>query len=343
MKTKIKITFTLVIIAQLFLGESFGQSTTSTKLFQQQEVLSMRMSLSFKEIKKNTTDSTFIPSMLYYKQGDTWDSIKINVRARGQFRKKECFFTPLHIKIKDSHGTLFEGNKSLKLVLPCEISKDNNKLLIKEYICYKLYDEISPYTFSTRLVNIDLKETSGNKPKNFPVYGFFIEDDDLVAKKHNAKVIENLNLHPLALRDTFAIQHDLFQYMISNTDWSTTYLHNAKLIKIEPNTFIPLAYDFDMAGFVDAPYAVVDATLNVASVKDRVYRGFCRKNESALQSVRRQYINSEIQLKNVIGLYSNYFEPKEFASINAFIDEFFLTLKSDTNFRNSIIEKCRTK
>ena len=54
----------------------------------------------------------------------------------------------------------------------------------------------------------------------------------------------------------------MFQYMIANTDWSTTFLHNAKLIQLnDTKKYIPLAYDFDMAGFVDAPYAVADPSL----------------------------------------------------------------------------------
>src|SRR6187551_744466 len=310
----------IFILCHLLCATSFCQNNTTTPLFQQSDLLPLRMAISFKDIKKNTTDSTFLPGILHYKNGDAWDSIKISVRSRGQFRKKNCFFTPLHVKIKkeDALGTPFEGNKSLKLVLPCETSKGNNELLIREYICYKLYDEITRYTFNTRLVTIDLKESSSSKTKDFKVYGFFIEDDDLVAKRHHGKVVENLNLHPLGLQDTSAIKHDLFQYMISNTDWSTTFLHNAKLMKIEPNTFIPLAYDFDMSGFVDAPYAVVDATLNVASVTDRVYRGFCRKNDSVLQYVRRQYIGLEPQLRNTINKYSGYFDAKEVSTINKF-------------------------
>src|SRR6478752_263820 len=158
----------------------YSQDEPNIALFKNDDILELRLCLSFKEIKKNTTDSTFLPGILHYKQGEVWDSIKISVRSRGQFRKRECFFTPLHVKIKkeDANGTIFQGNKSLKLVLPCETSKGNNGLLIKEYICYKLYDNISRYTFNTRLVQIDLKESSGSKSKDFKVYGFFIEDDD---------------------------------------------------------------------------------------------------------------------------------------------------------------------
>ena len=98
-----------------------------------------------------------------------------------------------------------------------------------------------------------------------------------------------------------------------------------------------------MSGFVDAPYAVVDASLNVASVTDRVYRGFCRKNDGVLQYIRKQYITLEPELKKKINSYSGYFDPKELNAMNKYMNEFFETMKSDSRFQNYIIEKCRTK
>ena len=314
-----------------------------TRLFNEHEPLALRMNLSFKDIKKNTNDSTFIPSVLYYQVGEKWDSIKISVRSRGFFRKANCFFTPLHIKIKKEHakGTLFEGNKSLKLVLPCETSKNNNSLLMKEYICYKMYEHITPYVFNTRLVNIDLSEGTGGKTKKYQITAFFIEDDDLVAKRHHAKVVEDEKIHPLALQDTSAARYYLFQYLIANTDWSTTLSHNTKTIKIEPRKLIPLAYDFDMAGFVDAPYATTTEELNLTSVRERLYRGFCPRNETAVRYVRQQFIDSEPQLRKEITNYENSFDPKEVIKMNKFLDEFFKILKNDSEFQTKIINGCR--
>lgn len=321
----------------------FGQQ--ATRLFQEEQPLDLALQISFKEIKKKTNDSTYLSSILRFKSGDHWDSLKVGIRSRGMFRKNNCYFTPLRLKIKkeEAKGTVFEGNKSLKLVLPCEVSNDNNALIIKEYICYQLYELISPYTFNTRLVNIDLREQSSKKAKSFSLTGFFIEDDDLVAARHHAKVIENQSLHPLSLDDTSAIQHDLFQYMISNTDWSTAFYHNAKIIRMEPRKFVPLAYDFDMSGFVDAPYASVDPSFGVSSVRTRVYRGFCRKNEGALQYVRHQIINREPELLKTVALCQNHLTPAEYASLQQFMNEFFDTLKSDSQFRDNIVNKCRTK
>ena len=134
----------------------------------------------------------------------------------------------------------------------------------------------------------------------------------------------------------------MFQYMVANTDWSTTFLHNAKVIQLnESKKYIPLAYDFDMAGFVSAPYATANETLGISSVRERLYRGFCR-SEDVMQAIRQEYISKEQTIRDVIKRYENSFEPKEFASIMKYMDDFFITFKSDSRFKNSITDKCRT-
>jgi len=70
---------------------------------------------------------------------------------------------------------LFEGNKKLKLVLPCDYGKGSNDLILKEYLCYRLYEHITPYSFKTRLVNIELTEQREKKNRNFSIKGILIE------------------------------------------------------------------------------------------------------------------------------------------------------------------------
>ena len=135
----------------------------------------------------------------------------------------------------------------------------------------------------------------------------------------------------------------MFQYMVANTDWSTTFLHNAKVIQLnESKQYIPLAYDFDMSGFVNAPYATVNQDLGLTSVRERLYRGFCR-SEDVMQAIRQEYIAKENDINEVIKRYESSFEPKEYASIKKYMDEFFTTVKSDSKFKYDILQKCRTK
>jgi len=227
------------------------------------------------------------------------------------------------------------------LVLPCQSGNGANLLVMKEFICYQLYEPVTTYTFNTRLVDITLRDVSGKHTKVYQLTGVFIEDDDAAARRLNATPMDAPKINPLQLQDTSVLRFDLFQYMVANTDFSTTFSHNVKIIKTDDGRYIPLPYDFDMAGFVNAPYATFDASLGIRSVYERVYKGYCR-NETVTEFVRQEFIGLEPEINNVIDRYKNYFEPKEFTALRKYMSEFFTTMKNDTFYREQIIRRCRT-
>lgn len=333
-----------LVLIQLFsfLG-LYAQKGDLTPLFSSEAPLDIRLRFSVKDVKAIKSDTVYTASVLHFKSGDKWDSLKVDIRVRGNFRRENCYFPPLRVKIKKdaAKGTVFEGNKSLKLVLPCKSAKEGN-LIYREYVCYQMYEPITKYTFNTRMVNIDFTDLSNKKMSHLAVPGFFIEDDDVVAKRHNGEVIER-KVNPLSLADSVSIRHDLFQYMIGNTDWSTAFGHNAKLIQLNGSKkLIPLTYDFDMAGFVDAPYAEVNESLGIASVKERLFRGFCRP-EPLMQAIREEFIANEKAILGAIETNKALFDPKELAGMNKYMADFFNTLKDNGKFKANVLNVCRTK
>lgn len=339
----------IFLIVLLCLSELsvFAQEPEISRLFSGESPIDIRLNLSLKEVRKETNDTTYMKDIQlhYAEESGVWDSINVKIRTRGDFRLKKCFFPPLRIKIKksDAKGTLFEGNKALKLVLPCNKGGDSNPLVVKEFMCYKIYEIITPYTFSTRLVNIDFWDNTGKKPKNYQLTGFFIEDDDLVAERFNGAIQEDLNLHPLAFHDTSTVRHDFFQYLIANIDWSTTFMHNTKIILMsDPIKYIPLTYDFDLSGFVDAPYAVLNPQFDMTNVRDRIYRGFCRSNNDVIFYVRDQYIELEESVFGIMAKYESLLDKRDYASLERFVSDFFKIIKDDKLFKSEILDKCRT-
>jgi len=338
LKTKLRL---LPVVACLFLGIE-GQAQTVPVLFQESKPLSIEFAISIREVKKNLVDSVYFPTQLRYQTAEgRWDSLPVGVRARGNFRRENCYYPPLRVKMKksDAANTPFAGNKNLKLVLPCQTSKDANYLILKEYLSYKLYEPQTRYIFHTRLVNVTLRERQGKQIKTHQLLGFLIEDDDLVADRFDGKIRET-TLHPLQLEDTTAITHDFFQYMISNTDWSSVTNHNIKVLQLKPARHIPLAYDFDMSGLVNAPYANPSELTGQNTVRDRVYRGFCR-NERVVNYVRQRYLEKEDEVMAVINSHAAYFSEKQLADIRAFVGEFFTTLKNERLFKDAFIDRCR--
>ena len=319
-----------------------------TKLFKTQEILPIKLSYSNKDIKRNTNDSTFIKTDLSYKQDDgTWKTFEIDLRARGDFRRKTCYFPPIKIEIKKSVSkeTLFKGNKKIKLVLPCLKRDAMNDDLVKEFMAYKLFEIISPYHLKTRMVSVDFTETRGKKTLNHKLKGFLIEDDKKVANRFNGKVYKG-NMHPLGMDPNTSVRCSFFQYMIGNTDFSTAFQHNQKLIYINKKIH-PVPYDFDLCGLVDASYAVVSLVQKeefpITEVTERIYRGF-KRDESIFQRVRNEYINNKVQFFEIIDSHKDDFDnSKEFSIARKFIAEFFVILESNSKFRNKIINAGRTK
>jgi hypothetical protein len=138
----------------------FGQ-TGFDSLFASATPLHLALSVSFDKVRNSKKDSTYLTEKLYYQNfSGVMDSIDVGIKGRGNFRLKECYYPPLWMKLKkgDAKGTVFEGNKKLKVVLPCDDRESSNALILREFLCYKLYEEISPYAFLTRLADIDLTE-----------------------------------------------------------------------------------------------------------------------------------------------------------------------------------------
>jgi hypothetical protein len=108
-------------------------------------------------------------------------------------------------------------------------------------------------------------------------YAFVIEDPAHLASRLGGKVLKAQGATPDDLDPQVATISYLFQYMIGNTDFSVSGLHNAELVAMPTGTNLPIAYDFDYSGAVDASYAAPDPSLPISSVRQRLCSCFCRR------------------------------------------------------------------
>lgn len=344
----------LRIICVFLTLSGFGQKENQSKkldkvskLFSTEDVLEVQMAYSNRDLKKLTNDSTYINLELSYKDKDTLKVLPVRVRARGNFRRKNCYFSPIKIKIKkeDAKGTMFKGNKELKLVFPCLKESNNNDNVIKELLAYKLYEVISPYHFKTRLTDFTLSEPKGKKIQEHKIKAFFIEDMDELEDRFGGKTIKR-NVHPLQQDSLYSIRNSMFQYMIGNTDFSTGYQHNEKLLFLNGYS-IPIPYDFDMSGLCDVSYAVVSqiegVELPLESVTDRLYRGF-RRTDATMHSIRNEFLESQSRMMEIVENHKDYFEnANEFEKCKKYLLEFFNTISNPTKFKSEILDKARTQ
>lgn len=311
-------------------------------LFQSRETLNIRASGSIKSIKKKSNDSTFVTGKFQYRQDTSWITVPVQTRVRGNFRLKNCYFPPLKVKFskKDVASTIFEGNKSLKLVVPCLTTGDKNELIRREYLCYQFAEVLLPYHFRTRLTTFDLTEVSRKNARSFQLLAFFVEDNSLVAKRTQARLIETKGIHPARFDELQALRSDFFQYMIGNADWSAVFQHNSNLLQVN-GKYIPLSYDFDMSGFVNAPYArEKPPNLGTGDPRERVYRGFCRSTP-AVEQIKDEFLGKESAIHAIIDQHAQHFSEYEVKDMHHYLEGFFDILKNQSQFKMNILAGCR--
>ena len=87
---KFKLILSILILLFFSFKNLYGQSQIN-QLFQNDDILSLKLSYSNKDIQRKTNDSTYIETDLYYKdENDQWLNFPVALRARGYFRRNKC-------------------------------------------------------------------------------------------------------------------------------------------------------------------------------------------------------------------------------------------------------------
>ena len=105
----------------------------------------------------------------------TSDALPIQLSQRGITRRKGdvCQFPPLRVTFNQPPpaGSLFAGQRRLKLVTHCRASEGFQQYVLMEYATYRLYNQLTPMSIRARLAKIDYVD-AGGKPITSRV-GFF--------------------------------------------------------------------------------------------------------------------------------------------------------------------------
>lgn len=339
-----KIFFTLFLfLIGIFLFAQDSESGDNMDIFDRQEILEVKMQYSIKQLRKISQDSlTTIIQLGYVDEDGKEKSLEISFETRGNFRLNNCYFPPLKVRIKkrERKGTIFANHKEMKLVMPCRKEPHGNDYVLKEYLAYKLFEEIAPIYFKTRLLKIHFKEIQKKKNIEYELYGFLIEDIKKVAERNDGKEIKNFipeqNHEPVS-----SARNAMFQYMIGNVDYSTGRQHNAKLIYLGAGVTSVL-YDFDMSGFVDPSYGqlplINGEVIDLNDIKERLYRGYLQ-DELIMQSVRTEFINKKSIFFQIIDDHNTYFTyEKEKMKAKNYLESFYKEIEDDRSFKNKILK-----
>ncbi len=245
-------------------------------LFKDDDIIQLKIITNLKALQKDRGEKPINhwAQLLYARKKKGYLTIPIKLKVRGNFRKAtaNCVFPPLllDLPMKKDKNSIFERQNRLKLVTHCQ----SEEYVFQEYMVYQVYNLITNFSFRARLAQVTYEDSASSKRDPQVKYAFLIEDDDDIAKRNGAKNY-NLKQTPMSHIDSLHMATvAVFEYMIGNTDWSVPFLHNIKLFtKKGYNYPIPVPYDFDHAGIVEAKYAHPAEQLGLSSVRERLYRG----------------------------------------------------------------------
>lgn len=291
------------------------------------------------------------PATLSYlsAEGDTVE-LPVTVETRGHFRRDpdNCNFPPLRLDFDKSEfddaprqNSIFANQNRLKLVAHCQNRRDEyEQFALQEYLVYRTYNLFTDMSFRVRLAHITYVDTEGRRD-DLTKYGFFIEDNDLVAARFGGEILHMEGLHPLDLEYSSMTILSLFHYMMRNTDWSVQGLHNIELIGPIEGLVYPLPFDFDWAGIIAPPYALPDPSLRIRSVRDLHYMGYCRSESEFEQAFAVFNRNQEAiydLVRNQVGLS----EEKARRMLEDY-DRFFHTINRPNEVARTIMRQCRER
>jgi hypothetical protein len=233
----------------------------------------------------------------------------------------------------------------MKLVNQCQSGALYDDYIIKECLVYKLYNVLTDTCFRARLLKVNYIDTE-KKKKPVVQYGIFVEPEELVAKRTNmlevkTKSLTQKNMHPLMI-DRIAI----FNYMVANWDWSVPGQHNisvfSSLAYDNAGLGIPVPFDFDLTGVVNADYAIPPPGIGIETNRDRMFTGICRTREVYMKELM-MFLDKKDEFYSVVDNYPQLSKASKRDIIN-FLDQFFLQLEKPRSLYNLIdllLEECK--
>lgn len=255
-------------------------------LFKCDAPLEFTLELPMKTLLRRADDRPVLDGKLHYtdEQGKQLE-FDVQVTTRGHSRLEICKFPPLSVifEKKQVKGTIFAGQKKLKIVTQCRSGDSYLDFLRHEYGIYKAYNIVAEPSFRARMLNITFRDTQRKYKEELHV-AFFIESIKEVAARLDMEPVKLNKIPPVHLDAANSSIYELFQFLIANTDWSKSKgpgdedcCHNGKVLRT-PGTdvgWVVLPYDFDQAGLINVPYALPHEQLPIRSVTQRLFRGRC--------------------------------------------------------------------
>jgi len=317
-------------------------------LFLNKEPLNLTLKFDIKEFRKTRRKEKYHPAELTCHVTDSfYVTHSVRVRARGKYRRDNCSMPPYWLNIRHAgieaalEDPALRDVVKMKMVTRCKSMGSHEYLVLREYLVYQLYNLLSDYSFKTRLVRIKYIDT-GRKNRESENWGFLIEPEDKMAERNNAMIVDSERLSLRTVNKEIMDKVAFFSYMIGQGDFSVTGQHNLKILALKefgPTGFIPVPYDFDYCGLVNAEYAIPGEALGIENVRERYYLGACRDEQTHQKTI--DWLSS--YQDEMVDLIMNfeYLPEKEKLDMVDYIGSYFADSERENFIKYDINPTCR--
>lgn len=343
----------VLLISALVLAAA-GNAVASERnpLFQDHETLKAVLTapLSQTYAQRDSDVRLYFPGQwTYLDEAGESQRLDVSIRIRGNFRKEYCELPPIRLNFKKSQvkGTLFKGQDKLKLVSPCQHGLEPQQKLLLEYLAYRTYEILTDRSFGSRLIRLSYVD-SDEKLQPWTDLAFVIEDENDAARRLGLDKVRVAENRFDELDQPATALYELFQLLISNHDYSVlkgpegSYCcHNSVMFTREESADkrIPIPYDFDMSGIVNAKYAAPPSHLPIRLVRTRYYRGLCQPDDVMQDAIAHMLSKKD----EILALYEEMPELSRLSRNRtlAYVKRFFAILEDEDKFRVQVLDRCR--
>ena len=338
-------------VAGMVLAAIAPPAFAQSRLFADDAPVAFTITAPFNTVLRTAKSSTDPVAATLTVAGDA-RAIPLQIAPRGFTRRTAgyCTFPPIKLDFEraDVEGSLFEGQNKLKLVTHCKPAESFQQLYIKEYLVYRLYNLLTPISFRVRPAQVTYHDGEGRRA-DVTRFAFLVESQGDMARRNGLTPFETPPGQVAATRldpPTITLLA-LFQYMIGNLDWDPVTgppgdecCHNGKLLARDGATtgLIPVPYDFDFTGLVDAPYATPPDSIAVPNVRRRYYRGYCRDHDRLPAAIATLRQHRAAMASVIAG--ETLLADGERRAMQAYLDDFFKSVDNG-DFERESTRHCR--
>lgn len=334
----------MVLAFSSLLASTLRAQEPDAPLFQAHETLHLTLETDVDKLRRDRRqESEYIEAVVKVAlPSGAEEAIPLRVRTRGNFRldRNSCWFPPVRFNFRkeDVVGTTFAGQDKLKLVTHCQERDEYEQNVLEEYLVYRIYNLLTDISFRVRLVRMTYVDVNGGDD-TITRYGFLIEDAEAMAARSGGELLEMNTLRAAIYDPEPAARLAVFEFMVGNTDFSIQVFHNVELLRLGDGRFLPVPFDFDFTGLVNARYARPDPQLRSGSVRYRIFRGFCRStvDYDALYEEFRGIRDEVFSIARGIDGISE----ETLGDDIEYLEEFYEVINDPEEARNKITDACR--